>query len=222
MTEQAIANANTVPFFTIAEAVHQSACVRNEEIVTPLSHAPAGPSDRAEQEFDIANNSTASFFLVAKASQQSNCDGNAEPVTPPADRSPTGSKQETTELIVEDFPDVEVGSRFSYYVLRGKRGKKLNYKDYQKLGPQTRPWHSSLPFFFYEDMEIQLDGTFLAYVTLPLDWWASSPISPRFPSLNAGILGLQQHPTVKAKHSKAVRNVVEISYSVYKTKARQC
>lgn len=135
---------------------------------------------------------------------------------------------------------------FSYYVLRGKRGKKLNYKDYQKLGPQTRPWHSSLPFFFTRTWRVirycfhffsitlcilkftplmyavQLDGTCLAYVTLPLDWWASSPISPSFPSLNAGILDLQQHPTVKAKHSKAVRNVVEISYSVYKTKARQC
>lgn len=67
-----------------------------------------------------------------------------------------------------------------------------------------------------------LDGVCLAYLTLPFDWWASSPISPTFPSLNAGILGLQQHPTVTAKPSKAVRNIVELSYAVYETKAGQC
>lgn len=67
-----------------------------------------------------------------------------------------------------------------------------------------------------------LDGVCLAYLTLPFDWWASSPISPTFPSLNAGILGLQQHPIVTAKPSKAVRNVVELSYAVYETKAGQC
>ena len=64
-----------------------------------------------------------------------------------------------------------------------------------------------------------LDGVCLASLTLPFDWWASSPISPTFPSLNTG--GLQQ-PTATAKPSKAVRNVVDLSYAVYETKAGQC
>lgn len=67
-----------------------------------------------------------------------------------------------------------------------------------------------------------LDGVCLASLTLPFDWWASSPISPTFPSFSTGILGLQQQPAVTAKPSKAVRNVVELSYAVYETKAGQC
>lgn len=67
-----------------------------------------------------------------------------------------------------------------------------------------------------------LDGVCLASVTLPFDWWASSPISPTFPSFNAGISGLQQQPVVTAKPNKAVRNLVELSYAVYETKAGQC
>lgn len=66
-----------------------------------------------------------------------------------------------------------------------------------------------------------LDGVCLASLTLPFDWWASSPISPTFPSLNTGVLG-QPQPAATAKPSKAVRNVVELSYSVYETKAGQC
>lgn len=64
-----------------------------------------------------------------------------------------------------------------------------------------------------------LDGVCLASVTLPFDWWASSPISPTFPSFNTA--GMQ--PTAAtAKPNKAVRNAVELSYAVYETKAGQC
>jgi hypothetical protein len=70
-----------------------------------------------------------------------------------------------------------------------------------------------------------LEGVCLASLTLPYDWWASSPISPTFPSLSPGVLvhNLQQQPaSVTAKPTKALRNLVELSYSVYQTKAGQC
>lgn len=52
-------------------------------------------------------------------------------------------------------------------------------------------------------------------MTLPFDWWTSSPASsPTFPSL--------QQPPATAKPTKAVRNAVELSYSVYETKPNQC
>ena len=59
-----------------------------------------------------------------------------------------------------------------------------------------------------------LDGVCLASVTVPFQWWISSTLSPTFPSLTS--------PVVTPKPSKAVRNVVELSYSVYETKAGQC
>lgn len=60
-----------------------------------------------------------------------------------------------------------------------------------------------------------LDGVCLASLTIPFDWWISSPVSsPTFPSL--------QQPPATVKPTKAIRNAVELSYSVYETKAGQC
>lgn len=70
-----------------------------------------------------------------------------------------------------------------------------------------------------------LEGVCLASLTLPYDWWASSPISPTFPSLSPGVLvhNLNQQPaSVTAKPTKALRNLVELSYAVYQTKIGQC
>lgn len=65
-----------------------------------------------------------------------------------------------------------------------------------------------------------LDGVCLASVTLPFDWWASTPISPTFPSLSTGLGGPPAPATTKP--SKAVKNTLELSYSVYETKSGQC
>ena len=55
----------------------------------------------------------------------------------------------------------------------------------------------------------------MASLTLPFDWWTSSPISsPTFPSL--------QQPPATAKPTKAVRNAIDLSYSVYETKSGHC
>ena len=65
-----------------------------------------------------------------------------------------------------------------------------------------------------------LDGVCLASVTLPYDWWITSSMSPTFPSLSTGPSLTGYQSTVKP--SKAVRNIIELSYTVYETKAGQC
>ena len=61
-----------------------------------------------------------------------------------------------------------------------------------------------------------LDGVCLASAAVPFHWWKTSTLSPSFPSLSSRV------PVATPKPNKAVRNLIELSYTVYETVAGQC
>lgn len=61
-----------------------------------------------------------------------------------------------------------------------------------------------------------MDGVCLASVAVPFNWWKTSTLSPSFPSLSSRM------PVATPKPNKAVRNLIELSYTVYETVAGQC